>query len=101
MEAGDSTFVEHGVNGLVDGSGVSNMHVFALAVGGTFAFEGPDQAHRFVLVLGDGGVLAFHHDLDAGVSGVAESGEHVSVGLAIEGGQGPTLLARGTGVAGG
>ncbi len=53
------------------------------------------------MVLGNGGVLSFHHDLDAGVAGFTESGEHVSVSLAIEGGHGPTLLARRAGVAGG
>jgi hypothetical protein len=100
LESSYITLVEHGVDGFVHGSGVSDVHVFALAVGGAFPFEDPEEADWFVLVLGDGCALAFHHDLDGGVARFSETGEHVSVSMDIEDRDGAALLARRGGVTG-
>jgi hypothetical protein len=94
------TLVKHGVDGLVHCGGVSDVHVLALAVGGAFSFEGPDEADRLVLVLGNGCALALHHGLDGGVAGFLEAGEHISVSMGIEDRDRTALLARGRGVTG-
>jgi hypothetical protein len=95
------TLVEHGVDGFVHGGGVSDVHVLALAVGGAFPLEGPHEADRLVLVLGNGCILALRHGLDGGVARFSEASEHVSVGMGIEDRDGTTFLARRRGVTGG
>jgi hypothetical protein len=93
--AADIALVEHGVDGLVQGSGVSDMHVLVLAVGGAFSLESPDW---LVLVLGNGCVLSIYHGIDGGVARFSEVSEHVSVSMCVEDRDRATLLARRRGV---
>jgi hypothetical protein len=86
LERGDFALVQEGVDGFVDGGRVANVHVLALAVGGAFSFESPNQADGLVLVLRDGGILSIHHGLDGGVTGVSEASHHVSICMAVEDG---------------
>jgi len=85
------------VDGLVDSGRVADVHVLALAVGGTLSLECPDEADGLVLMLGDGRILSFHHVLDGAVARVTEAGHHVSVGVGVEDRDGAALVS-GTGV---
>jgi hypothetical protein len=100
LEGSYLTFVEHGVDGLVHGGGVSDVHVLALAVGGAFSLESPYEADWLVLVFGNGCVLAVHHGLDGGVTRFSEASEHVSVSVRVEDRNGATLLTGRRGVTG-
>ena len=79
------------MDGLVDGGRVTDVHVLALAVGGALSLEGPDETDGFVLVLGDGCIISFHHVLDGAVARVTEAGHHVLVSVGVEG-DGATLV---------
>jgi hypothetical protein len=100
LESRYITLVEHGVDSFVHGGGILDVHVLALAVGGAFSLEGPDEADRFVLVLGNDCVLALDHGLDGGVARFLETGEHVSVSMGVEDRDRAALLARRRGVTG-
>jgi hypothetical protein len=98
LESRYVTLVKHGVDGLVHGGGVSDVHALALAVGGAFSLEGPYEADWLVLVLGNGRVLVVHHGLDGGLTRFLEAGEHISVSISVEDQNGATLLARRRGI---
>jgi hypothetical protein len=76
LESRYITLVEHGVDGFVHSGGVLNVHVLALAVGGAFPLEGPEEADSLFWCLG---MVAFLPSIMALMVGWPDSRKRVSM----------------------
>ena len=81
-----AALIQEAVERLDGPAGVLDMVLVMLAGGGALAFEGPCEAHWFVIVLWDLGVMPFEEAQDCVVLTVPEAGEEATICICIEGG---------------